>query len=89
MNMGKKCTNVSGVTGVRQEKTIGSPKWTANITYNYKPRWLGSYDTFDDAVKARLHDPDTKTIRLNYYSPTDNKNHFIEYSLEGEVLQCY
>lgn len=102
MNMGRKCTNVSGVTGVRQEKTIGSPKWTANITYNYKSRWLGSYDTFDDAVKARLqaeikffkeyspnYNPDTKTIRLNYYSPTDNKNHFIEYSLEGDVLQCY
>ena len=102
MNMSKKCTNTSGVTGVRQEKTIGNPKWTASITYNYKTKWLGSYNTFDDAVKARLkteikyfgeyspnYNPDTKTIQLNYYSHSDNKDRFIEYSLQGDILQWY
>lgn len=101
MNMGKKCTNTSGVTGVRQEKTVGAPKWTANITYNYKSKWLGSYNTFDEAVKARLkaeikffgeyspnYNPKTKTIQLTYYSHSDNYKHFIEYSLDGELIQC-
>ena len=100
MNMGKKCTNTSGVTGV-QKQSQKPFKWYAIITYQYKPRWLGSYDSFDDAVKARLkgeieyfkeyapnYNPDTRTIQLNYFSPTDNKNHFIEYSLKGELLQC-
>lgn len=100
MNMGKKCTNKSGVTGVRKEKTVKSPKWVANITLNYKNKWLGSYDTFDEAVKARLkgeieyfkeyspnYNPETKTIQLNYNSLTDNQQHFIEYSLEGELLK--
>lgn len=100
MNMGKKNTNKSGVTGVRREKTVGSPKWTATITYNYKSNWLGSYDTFDDAVKARLkgeikffkeyspnYNPETKTVQLDYRSLTDEQEHFIEYSLEGELLK--
>ena len=102
MNMGKKCTNTSGVTGVRQEKTIGDPKGTAGITYNYESKWLGSYNTFDDAVKARLkaeikyfgeyspnYNPDTKTIQLTYHSHSDNKDRFIEYSLQGDLLQWY
>lgn len=100
MNMGKKITNTSGVTGVRQDHD--SSKWAARITYNYKDKWLGSYNTFDEAVKARLkaeikyfkeyspnYDPDSKTIQLSYYSPSDKQNHFIEYSLEGDLLQCY
>lgn len=101
MNMGKKNTNKSGVTGVRREKTVGDPKWTASITYNYKNNWLGSYNTFDEAVQARLegeikffgeyspnYNPETKTIQLDYKSLTDNQNHFIEYSLDGELLKC-
>ena len=102
MNMGKKNTNTSGVTGVRKEHHCKTDRWTATITYNYKSRWLGSYKTFDDAVNARLkgeieffgeyspnYNPDTKTIQLSYFSKTDNKNHFIEYSLEGELLKWY
>lgn len=100
MNMGKKNTNKSGVTGVNKERGCKTTKWIANITYNYKSNWLGSYDSFDDAVKARLkaeikyfgeyspnYNPETKTVQLDYYSQTDNKNHFIEYSLNGDVLQ--
>lgn len=100
MNMGKKNTNKSGVTGVNKERGCKTTKWIATITYNYKSKWLGSYESFDDAVKARLkgeikffkeyspnYDPDSKTVRLNYFSPTDEQNHFIEYSLEGELLK--
>lgn len=100
MNMGKKCSNTSGVTGVQRQ--LQKPyKWYAVLTYQYKPHWLGSYNSFDDAVKARLkgeieyfkeyapnYNPETKTIQLNYHSPTDDKDHYIEYSLEGELLQC-
>lgn len=100
MNMGKKNTNTSGVTGVRKEDHCKTTKWTATITHNYKTKWLGSYDTFDDAVKARLkgeikffgeyspnYDPDSKTVQLDYFSPTDNQNHSVEYSLKGEILK--
>ena len=100
MNMGKKITNTSGVTGVRQEKTVKLPRWIATITYNYKSYWLGSYETFDDAVKARLqgeikyfgeyspnYNPRTKTLQIVYTSPSDNLRHFMEYSLEGELLK--
>lgn len=97
MNMGKKCTNISGVTGVDKQKSKAT-RWTAKIMYNYKTKWLGSYENFNDAVKARLqgeikyfgehspnYDPETKTIRLTYIDP-DNITHFVEYNLEGELL---
>lgn len=102
MNMGKKNTNKSGVTGVSKERGCKTTKWIALLTYNYKTKWLGSYESFDDAVKARLqgeikffkeyspnYNPDTKTVQLNYYSHTDSTDHFIEYSLEGELLKWY
>lgn len=102
MNMGKKCTNKSGVTGVRKKIVNSGIRWYASITYNYESIWLGIYDTFDEAVHARLkgeikyfgeyspnYDPETKTIRLNYHSSSDNQEHFVEYSLEGELLQWY
>lgn len=101
MNMGKKNTNTSGVTGVQSKKVVGGIKWIAILTYNYEPIWLGSHDTFDQAVNARLqgeikyfgeyspnYNPDSKTVQLNYYSPSDNKYHFVEYSLRGELLKC-
>lgn len=101
MNMGKKNTNTSGVTGVQCKKVVKGIKWIASITYNYEGIWLGSYDTFDEAVNARLkgeikyfgeyspnYNPETKTICLKYYSLTDDKDHFIEYSLNGELLKC-
>ena len=101
MNMGKKNTNISGVTGVSRKEVVGGYKWIAIIVYNYQSIWLGSHNTFDEAVHARLkgeikyfgeyspnYDPDSKTIQLNYYSWSDDKFHFVEYSLEGELLQC-
>lgn len=100
MNMGMKNTNTSGVTGVAKQciKKRWNGRWQANLTYQYKTKWLGSYENFNDAVKARLqgeikyfgeyspnYDPETKTIRLTYIDP-DNITHFVEYNLEGELL---
>ena len=101
MNMGKKNTNTSGVTGVSQQKQkqVWTGRWIATLTYNYKPIWLGSYASFDEAVHARLkgeieyfgeyspnYDSETKTIRLEYINPVDNIKHYVEYSLGGELL---
>ena len=38
----------AGVTWDKNRK-----KWIANITYNKKRYFLGRYETFEDAVKAR------------------------------------
>ena len=99
MNMGKKYTNSSGVTGVAKKLTKNGIKWYANITYNYKSIWLGCYDTFDEAVLARLkgeaeyfknyspnYNVKNNTIKLTYVSKTDNKIHTIELNLNGEII---
>lgn len=99
MNMGKKYTNSSGVTGVAKKLTKNGIKWYANITYNYKSIWLGCYDTFDEAVLARLkgeaeyfknyspnYNVKNNTIKLTYISKTDNKIHTIELNLNGEII---
>lgn len=43
--------NTSGRKGVYFDKTRN--KWMANITFNKKTTYLGRFDTFEDAVKAR------------------------------------
>lgn len=43
--------NTSGVTGVVWDKR--GNKWIAVITYNYKQIYLGGFNNFEDAVKAR------------------------------------
>ncbi len=52
-------SNTSGCTGVYQNKRTG--KWAAQITFKGKTHYLGSFQNFDDAVRARqrgeeLHD---------------------------------
>lgn len=59
-------SNTSGCTGVYQRK--GSKKWYAQITFKGKTYYLGSYDSREDAVKARqagekMHDD----FLLRYY----------------------
>lgn len=44
-------SNTSGVTGVILQKT--NQKWRAAIRVDYKTIALGTYDTFEEAVKAR------------------------------------
>lgn len=49
MNSELSSINTSGVTGVFKR----GDKWCASIMVNYKSIHLGSFDDFDDAVKAR------------------------------------
>ena len=44
-------TNSSGVTGVGYRKSYET--WRARITVNKKNIYLGDFDKFEDAVKAR------------------------------------
>ena len=51
MNQTMRKTNKSGVSGVCWHK--GNGKWEATITYKYKQIYLGSFDTLEEATKAR------------------------------------
>lgn len=101
MNMGKKCTNTSGVTGVQAQKELGilTGRWTAIVTYKYKAIWLGSYATFDEAVIARLrgeakyfqeyaptYNAETELLELTYFSQTDKLTHQVHMNLDGEII---
>jgi hypothetical protein len=50
-NLKVKTTNKTGVAGVSWDKARN--KWAARIKLNYKGIYLGRFDRFDDAVKAR------------------------------------
>lgn len=43
--------NTSGARGVYKNKRTG--RWTAQITFQGKTRYLGSFEEFEEAVKAR------------------------------------
>lgn len=99
MNMSKKCTNTSGVTGVRRQNKT-SEKWIAAITYNYKSIWLGVDYSFDRMVIERLkgearyfkefspnYNLEKKLICLNYVSRDDNLDHYIEMDLNGNIVK--
>jgi hypothetical protein len=51
MNHSLNSNNTSGVTGVNWHKA--SNKWIVRIKVNYKTIYIGTFDKFDDAVKAR------------------------------------
>jgi hypothetical protein len=46
-----RCTNKSGVVGVHWDKKRN--KWLASIRINYKSVFLGRYESFEEAVRAR------------------------------------
>lgn len=50
-NSGLQSNNTSGVIGVYWNKK--EQKWKAQINYNYKRIFLGTFENFTDAVKAR------------------------------------
>lgn len=53
-NKSKLNTNKTGITGVRLIYTPkGTKRYTANIMYNYKGIYLGTYDTLEEAAAAR------------------------------------
>lgn len=51
MNVGVRSNNTTGVTGVYHNKNTN--KWFARIKINQNIIHLGTFDSFDDAVKAR------------------------------------
>lgn len=51
MNSKLSKNNKSGVTGVMFDSSIN--KWISQITFDFKTIYLGSFDDFDNAVKAR------------------------------------
>ena len=51
-NVGNSKRNTSGVKGI--SICSRTKKWIAQIHVNYKTKFLGYYDNFDDAVCARL-----------------------------------
>ena len=53
INQSRRKDNKSGIIGVRWWER--DQKWLAQIKYNYKRYFLGYYEDFDDAVKARLN----------------------------------
>jgi hypothetical protein len=53
--------NTSGYTGVRLEKRLIKKSYVVNIRVNYKDIYVGTYNTFEEAVKAR------KMAELKYY----------------------
>lgn len=59
--------NTSGRKGVYFDKSRN--KWMANITFNKKTVYLGRFDTFDDAVKARENAE--KDIHKEYHFSQD------------------
>lgn len=53
-NQSLRNTNKTGVTGVCVRYTRkGTKRYAANIVYNYKPIFLGNYDTLEEAAAAR------------------------------------
>lgn len=58
--------NTSGVTGVEWDKR--QEMWKANISKNNKRTHLGTFEFFDDAVKAR------KDAEIKYFGEFQNKN---------------
>lgn len=54
-------TNKSGVKGVSWHK--GKEKWVSTIRYNGKQVWLGAFNKFIEAVKARYD----AEVKYNYY----------------------
>ena len=53
-NQSLRNTNKTGVTGVCVRYTRkGTKRYEASIVYNYKPIFLGNYDTLEEAAAAR------------------------------------
>lgn len=58
-------SNRSGVTGVYWNKRCR--KWTAQITFKGKTYYLGSYESIDDAIKARKQGEEMYANFLEWY----------------------
>lgn len=62
---GLRVNNTSGYTGVYRKKDTG--QWTARIQFRGKSYFLGTYDKFEDAVRARKKGEEIHTDFLEWY----------------------
>ena len=63
-NQTKPRNNTSGVTGVCWDKTCG--RWMAQIRVNGRQRYLGRYDTIEEAVAARKRASEQYSFHKNH-----------------------
>lgn len=70
MNHRKRTDNTSGVTGVYWDK--GREKWLVTINTNKKMKFVGRFENFDDAVKARK-EAEEKYYGEFQYNPEEDK----------------
>jgi hypothetical protein len=96
-SINNKTNKSTGVAGVRLEI---SGKYSANVKHIDKTHKFGIFESFDEAVSARvvgelikssfgkskLYNHTTQTLQLSYTSLDDNLPTFIEVSLSGEIL---
>lgn len=71
-NVGTQKNNTSGVTGVSWNKR--RKKWVARIMVNHKRICLGSFEEFDDAVKARKEAEDKYFGEFSYNNSQNIKD---------------
>ena len=80
MNRGLQSNNASGATGVYWHKQ--SSKWVAFIQNNRKHIHLGSFENFEDAVKARKDGEEKYFGEFSY----DNSQ---SYTINNERIDNY
>ena len=74
INRGILKSNTSSATGVVFLKSVG--KWMAELKINRKTIYLGRYDDFEDAVRARRDGEDKYFGEFSYYNTVEK--HIIE-----------
>ena len=76
-NAKKKKNNTSGIIGVQEQKNCSRKRWKAALMLNRKNVKLGSFENFDDAVKARLR------AEWKYFGEFAPQRHlFAQYEIE-------
>ena len=72
-NVSKPITNSSGCVGVRWHKT--AKKWNARIKIDQKDIYLGLFENFEDAVKARKEAEKKFGFHTNHGRENPNSSH--------------
>ena len=80
-NCGMSSGNTSGVRGVRRKQ---SQNWLADITINRKTKNLGTYKSFNEAVKARYNEE----VRLGWlgYDSLNNMGSAYSYLKKNHLI---
>lgn len=79
-NAKRKKNNTSGIIGVQRQKNCSRLQWKAVLMYNRKNIHLGSFENFDDAVRARL---EGEKKYFGEFAP--QKHLFAQYGIEDDL----